>query len=91
MIKKETKHRLRICGVHVGYLCNRILYTYTNTFQIHDLRNHMRHIIHEEWGIWIKSQNDIEELQTLVENKHYENISDWMQEYMRHRLNSNHD
>ena len=46
----------------------------------------LRRTVHEEFGIMLSDKESITALDNLVVSRYYDNIGDWLQEYMRRDL-----
>jgi len=46
----------------------------------------LRKTVHEEFGIMLSDKESIAQLDEVVVSRYYDNIGDWLQEYMRRDL-----
>lgn len=82
--KQNCFHALTICGVDVGLIDEGLVNRYDIETHAHilDLEGHIKRILRENFGLPIKSAEDVEAITDKLSIKRNQTIAEWFNEYM---------
>lgn len=80
---KQKRIKIRLYGVHLFYVRNKFLERFKKYCNVSDFSEWLKNIVYNDLGIELNSVDKIKEVESVIEDKFYDNFGEWARERMR--------
>lgn len=78
-----NRSKIRLYGVHMGYIDEGFIDDFKQTCRVKQFSGWIKKTSHLELGLYLENKDDVRLLLRYLEQHHYRNGAEWIQECMR--------